>query len=124
VVLASGRFLGGGIRCEADGRLRETVFDLPASAAGRGVLTALPNEQLFAERAAGPHAGLTAGIQADGELRAGGVFACGAVLGGFEPARDHCGLGVCAVTGLVAGRRAARSAGMAAASAPAAAVFP
>src|SRR5216683_5430802 len=48
VVLASGRFLGGGIRCEADGRLRETVFDLPARAAGRDALAALPNERLFA----------------------------------------------------------------------------
>ena len=123
VVLASGRFLGGGIRCEADGRLRETVFDLPATAAGRNVLTALPNEHLFAERAAGPHPGLAAGVTADAELRAGGVFVCGAVLGGFDPARQQGGLGVCAVTGLVAGRRAARSAGRAAASAPGGAVL-
>lgn len=123
VVLASGRFLGGGIRCEPDGRLRETVFDLPATAAGRTTLTALPNEHLFAERAAGPHPGLTAGVSADGELRAGSVFACGAVLGGFDPAREQGGLGVCAVTGMVAGRRAARSAGRAAASAPGAAVL-
>jgi glycerol-3-phosphate dehydrogenase subunit B len=122
VVLATGRFLGGGIRCEADGRLRETVFDLPATAAGRGVLAALPNEQLFAEHAAGPHPGLTAGIHADSELRAGNVFACGAVLGGFDPAREEGGLGVCALTGFVAGRNAARSAGRAAASAKAAGV--
>jgi len=123
VVLASGRFLGGGIRCEPDGRVRETVFDLPAAAAGRGVLAALPNEHLFAERAAGPHPGLTAGVQTDGELRVGSVFACGAVLGGFDPARQQGGLGVCAVTGLVAGRSAARSAGRSAASAPATAVL-
>ncbi|HYZ88012.1 MAG TPA: FAD-dependent oxidoreductase [Myxococcales bacterium] len=123
VVLASGRFLGGGLRCEPDGRLRETVFDLPAIAAGRTALTALPNEHLFAERAAGPHPGLTAGVAADGELRAGRVFACGAVLAGFDPARGQGGLGVCAVTGLVAGRRAARSAGRTAASAPGAAVL-
>ena len=122
VVLATGRFLGGGIRCEPDGRLRETVYDLEASAAGRTVLAALPNEQLFAERAAGPHPGLTAGIHADGELRAGSVFACGAVLGGFDPAREEGGLGVCALTGVVAGRNAARSAGRAAASGPALAV--
>ena len=95
---------------------------LAATAAGRRVLTALPNEHLFAERAAGPHPGLAAGIHADAELRAGTVFACGAVLGGFDPARDEGGLGVCAVTGVIAGRNAARSAGRAAASAPAAAV--
>jgi glycerol-3-phosphate dehydrogenase subunit B len=122
VVLASGRFLGGGIRCEADGRLRETLFDLPARAAGRDALTPLPNERLFAERAAGPHPGLAAGVEADSDLRAGEAFVCGAVLGGFDPARDEGGLGVCAVTGLFAGRRAARSAGRSGASAPARAV--
>jgi len=122
VVLASGRFLGGGIRCEADGRLRETVLDLPARAAGRDTLASLPNERLFAERAAGPHPGLAAGVEADSDLRAGDAFVCGAVLGGFDPARDEGGLGVCAVTGLFAGRRAARSAGKSGASARARAV--
>jgi glycerol-3-phosphate dehydrogenase subunit B len=122
VVLATGRFLGGGIRCEPDGHLRETVFDLPASAAGRSVLTALPNEHLFAEHAAGPHPGLAAGIHADSDLRAGSVFVCGAVLAGFDPARDEGGLGVCALTGVLAGQNAARSAGRAAASAQAVAV--
>ena len=91
--------------------MRETVFDLPARAAGRDALAALPNERLFAERAAGPHPGLAAGVTADSELRAGAAFVCGAVLGGFDPARDEGGLGVCAVTGVVAGRRASRGAG-------------
>jgi anaerobic glycerol-3-phosphate dehydrogenase len=67
---------------------------------------------------------LTAGVETDAELRVGDVFACGAVLRGFDPAQGQGGLGVCAVTGLVAGRRAARSAGRAAGSAPAAAVLP
>jgi glycerol-3-phosphate dehydrogenase subunit B len=124
VVLASGRFLGGGIRCEPGGRLRETVFDLPARAAGRDALAALPNEKLFAERAAGPHPGLSAGVEADSDLRSGEAFVCGAVLGGFDPARGEGGLGVCAVTGLFAGRRAARSAGKSGASAPPRAVGP
>jgi len=119
VVLASGRFLGGGIRCEADGRLRETVFDLRARAAGREALRALQNERLFAERAAGPHPGMAAGVEVDRDLRAGSVFACGAVLGGFDPARDEGGLGVCAVTGALAGRNAARAAGRTGASAAA-----
>src|SRR5256714_14748728 len=111
MVLASGRFLGGGIRCEAGGRLRETVFDLPARAAGRDALAALPNERLFAERAAGPHPGLAAGVTADSELRAGAVFVCGAVLGGFDPARGGGGLGGWAGTGVGSGLRAARGAG-------------
>jgi glycerol-3-phosphate dehydrogenase subunit B len=119
VVLASGRFLGGGIRCEPDGRLRETVLDLPARAAGRTTLVALPSEDLFGHRSAGPHRGLAAGVEADSELRAGPAFVCGAVLGGFDPARDEGGLGLCAVTGLAAGQRAARQAGRAGSSAPA-----
>jgi len=119
VVLASGRFLGGGIRCETDGRLRETVLDLPVRAAGRSTLAALPNEDLFAQRAGGRHAGLMAGVEADSDLRSGSAFLCGAVLGGFDPAREAGGLGVCAVTGLVAGERAARQAGRVASSAEA-----
>ena len=71
VVLASGRFLGGGIRCEPDGRLRETVLDLPARAAGRATLAALPNEDLFAQRAGGKHPGLAAGVEVDSDLRSG-----------------------------------------------------
>jgi anaerobic glycerol-3-phosphate dehydrogenase len=103
--------------------LRETILGLPAWAGPRRAIAALPSEELFAVKAGGAHAGLTAGVHADSELRplddAGNpaqagdapVFACGAVLGGFDPARDEGGLGACAVTGLSAGRRAALAAG-------------
>src|SRR5205085_11038407 len=103
VVLATGRFLGGGIRCEPDGRLRETVFDLKASAAGRTVLAALPNEQLFAERASGPHPRLAAGIHPDSDLRGGTVCACRAVLRGFVPEPERGGVGAYSPSGVVPG---------------------
>jgi glycerol-3-phosphate dehydrogenase subunit B len=122
VVLASGRFLGGGIRAAPDGALAETALGLPAWAAGRRKLAALMTEELFALRARGPHPGLAAGLRADAELRAldeegrpamaagAKVFAAGAALGGFDPAQLEGGLGVCAVSGLEAGRRAAEAA--------------
>ena len=124
VVLASGRFIGGGIRCEpGSGLLRETVLDLPAFAAGRRNIAALPSEELFAVKASGAHPGMAAGIRVDAELRpldpATGVplFACGSLLGGFDPARDSGGLGTCALTGLFAGERAAHAASRSGASA-------
>jgi glycerol-3-phosphate dehydrogenase subunit B len=124
VVLASGRFVGGGIASAAQGgALRETVLGLPAWAGDRRSIVALPTEELFAAHAGGNHPGLAAGLRADSELRpldeasrparagTAPVFACGAALGGFDPARDDGGLGACAVTGLSAGRRAAAAAG-------------
>ncbi|MGZ6143998.1 MAG: glycerol-3-phosphate dehydrogenase subunit GlpB, partial [Myxococcales bacterium] len=102
IVLATGRFIGGGIR--SGERLAETVFDLPAFAGDRQSLPALPTEELFAQKAAGRHPGLGAGLR---ELRYGNVFAAGAVVGGYDPSRDEGGLGVAAVLGVAAGRAAA-----------------
>ena len=102
IVLATGRFIGGGIR--SDDRLRETVFDLPVFAGDRQKLAALPTEELFAQKAAGRHEGLKAGLR---ELRSGNVFAAGAVVGGYDPSRDEGGLGVAAVLGVAAGKAAA-----------------
>lgn len=123
IVIASGRFVGGGIRAAADtGDLSETVFGLPAWAGARRRIVALPGEELFAHRADGLHPGLSAGLSADRSLRAlddrgapatsAGVplFAAGAALAGFDPSRGEGGLGVAAVTGLCAGRSAALAA--------------
>ena len=130
LIVASGRFIGGGIRCEpGSGLLRETVLDLPAFAAGRRTIAALSSEELFAVKASGAHPGMSAGICVDAELRPLDapsskvpVFACGSILGGFDPARDSGGLGTCALTGIVAGERAAQAASRAGASAGAEAI--
>ena len=104
IVLATGRFIGGGIRSED--RLRETVFDLPVWAGDRQKLAPLPTEELFSQKAAGRHVGLTAGLR---ELRYDRIHAAGAVVGGYDPSRDEGGLGVAAVLGVAAGRAAAQN---------------
>ena len=103
IVLATGRFIGGGIR--SGDRLRETVFDLPVFAGDRQRIVALPTEELFARDAAGRHPGLTAGLR---ERQHGNIFAAGAVIGGYDPSRDQGGLAFAAALGVSAGRAAAR----------------
>jgi len=119
-VLATGRFVGGGI--ERRGALAEAVLGLPV----------LASEGPFADpsvRFAGrPPASLTlrdsrsaqpllaAGLRVDEELHpldAEGrilherVFAAGAVVGGHDPSGDGTGMGVAMFTGWIAGRAAA-----------------
>ncbi len=109
VVLATGRFIGGGIR--SDSRLRETVFDLPAWAGDRQSMPALPSEELFAQKARGRHAGLAAGLRAGAGLRVGErIFAAGAVIGGYDQSRDEGGIGAAALLGIAAGKSAAAAA--------------
>src|SRR5205823_7951433 len=107
IVLATGRFIGGGIRSDSR-RLRETVFDLPAWAGERQSMPALPTEELFAQKAGGHHTGLAAGLRAGPGLRVGDqLFAAGAVLGGYDQSRDEGGIGAAALLGVAAGRAAA-----------------
>src|SRR5207248_2299947 len=113
IVLATGRFIGGGIR--SDAKLHETVFGLPVWAGARGSLPPLPGEELFAVKAAGRHAGLTAGVRVGPDLRVvggpGHLFAAGSVIGGYDQSRDEGGLGAAALLGATAGRNAAAAAG-------------
>lgn len=116
IILATGRFIGGGIR--GDPGLRETVLGLPAWAGERGSLPPLPTEELFAQKATGRHAGLSAGLRPGPGLRAvdangapataagARVFAAGAVVGGYDPSRDEGGIGAAALLGIAAGRAA------------------
>jgi glycerol-3-phosphate dehydrogenase subunit B len=109
IVLATGRFIGGGIR--SDSRLRETVFDLPAFAGERQAMPALATEELFAQRARGRHAGLAAGVRVSEGLRLSDrIFAAGAVVGGYDQSRDEGGIGAAALLGIAAGRSAAQAA--------------
>jgi glycerol-3-phosphate dehydrogenase subunit B len=120
-VLATGRFVGGGL---VRGRtLEEPLLGLPVLASEVGAagvaLAGRPAEALTvrARQAAQPL--LAAGVAIDAEGRpldeAGravhpALYAAGAVIGGHEHAADGTGLGVAILSGFLAGRRAAAAA--------------
>ena len=119
-VLATGRFVGGGI--ERRGELREGVLGLPV-VASEGPFSdpsirfaARPPASLTLRDSRAPQPLLAAGLRVDEELHpldAEGrvlhprIFAAGAVVGGHDPASDGTGMGVAMFTGWLAGRSAA-----------------
>jgi glycerol-3-phosphate dehydrogenase subunit B len=118
-VLATGRFVGGGIVRERG--LREPLLGIPVLAAEGGKagvhLADRPAATLTLRDRRIDQPLLSAGIQVDEWLRPLGeegrpiderLFAAGAVLGGHEQALDGSGLGLAILTGWLAGRRAAR----------------
>jgi glycerol-3-phosphate dehydrogenase subunit B len=117
-VLATGRFVGGGITRK--GALVEPVLGLPVQAAeGResGVhLSRRPAQALTTRDRRASQPLLSAGLRAGADLRPldergrpvfDRLFVAGAVLGGHEQATDGTGLGVAILTGFLAGRMAA-----------------
>jgi glycerol-3-phosphate dehydrogenase subunit B len=100
VVLATGGLAGGGIVGEPDGRLRETVLDLPVDGP--------PIDRWLGEHPLDPagHEIASAGLRTDNELRpvdprrpdAGPLFEnvriAGGLLGGQSYLRERCGDGV------------------------------
>jgi len=117
-VLATGRFVGGGIGRR--GVLAEPALRLAVQAAeGReaGVHLALrPAASLTVRDRRRPQPLLSAGLRVDSALRPldergrpvhPRLFAAGAVIGGHEQATDGTGLGVAILTGFLAGRAAA-----------------
>lgn len=111
LVLATGKYLSGGIR--RDRALVEAVIGLQVAVRGAasswtGGLTSrgVDSEQAFFE----------AGVRVDDSFRpvdSGGravsprLFACGDLLFGHDPARDGTGMGVACLTGYLAGLHAA-----------------
>lgn len=113
-VLATGRFIGGGI--SRHGVFRETVFGLPVFAA-RQELRGQYLGHFQGEKFTDGQEVFRAGIRIDRELRALGptgrpvsnnLFAAGSVIGGYDPASDKTGLGVAILTGYLSGEAAAR----------------
>ncbi len=119
-VLATGRFVGGGI--ERRGVLAESVLGLPVLAsegpfADPSVrFAARPPASLTLRDGSSPQPLLAAGLRVGPELRpldAEGrivhedVLAAGAVVGGHDPSSDGTGMGVAMLTGFLAGRAAA-----------------
>jgi glycerol-3-phosphate dehydrogenase subunit B len=118
-VLATGRFVGGGIARR--GVLVEPALRLPVQAAEgaeAGVhLASRPAASLTTRDRRASQPLLSAGLRVDASLRPvdeGGrpvhprLFAAGAVVGGHEHATDGTGFGVAILTGWLAGRTAAR----------------
>jgi anaerobic glycerol-3-phosphate dehydrogenase len=121
VILATGKYIGGGLRAEP--RPREPLFDLPVFINGREVSSLgsgdLTDRTRFRDQ---PFAG--AGVRCDalgrpvdafGRAVCDNLLACGALLAGVETTLRGGGLGVAAWTAARAGRSAAALVGAAAA---------
>jgi glycerol-3-phosphate dehydrogenase subunit B len=117
-VLATGRFVGGGI--VRRGQLLEPLFGIPVQATEAGVsgvhLAAHSSATLTVRERRAAQPLLAAGVRIDRYLRplaSSGrplhslLFAAGAIIGGHEVAADGTGLGVAILTGYLAGRAAA-----------------
>ncbi len=115
VVLATGKFIGGGVRRE--GRFYESIFHLPLSCDGR-VLAEQTVQRASHPEAAARQPYLGAGVainprcqplDADGGTVFDNLFAAGAVLADFDPAHERCAAGVSIASGTIAGRGARES---------------
>ena len=116
-VLATGKYLGGGI-CATSTGFREPIFGLPVVSSDRYHVGQELPRNLTHKQAINPsgHEVLSCGIAYDNKLRpiltsgepfAENLFAGGSVLSGYDFATEKSGLGVALVTGYVAGANAA-----------------
>lgn len=112
-VLATGRFLGGGV--VSTGGFREALFGLPVYS-GPNRLRRQYEGRLLAEEEGLAQPLFSAGVRVDSALRplgeagtpfCGTLFAAGSVIGGYDPAAGEGGLGIAAWTGFLAGASAA-----------------
>jgi glycerol-3-phosphate dehydrogenase subunit B len=112
-VLATGKFIGGGVR--RDDRLRETLFDLPIFWHDT-VVAYVDVLKLSAPQPWNEQRLFACGVQADARLRPlrgdrrpafENLFAAGSVLSGYDADAEGSGFGVAILTGHSAGRFAA-----------------
>jgi glycerol-3-phosphate dehydrogenase subunit B len=108
-ILASGSFLGGGLR--KDPHFRETIFDLPVFCDNQ-IAGEIFTEKLTRVSIRGPHPLFAVGIKADHELRPIGrdrkpafenLRAAGSILAGSNYLAHGTGAGVALATGFQAG---------------------
>ncbi len=113
-VLATGKFIGGGIRHTET--FSESVFDLPVFHGERPVRNALPME-LVTKDIKHRQAVFSCGVAVNSLLRPidetgapifDNVICCGSILRGYDSLRDDCGAGVAAITGYCAGEECAK----------------
>ena len=109
-VLSSGKFIGGGLQKGEE--FKESLLGLPVFYEGVP-LKKIWTKKLLGRSVLDRHDVFSVGLLTDSALRpldADGrviyrnLFAAGAVLGGYNYHSDGCGLGVCILTGRVAGK--------------------
>jgi glycerol-3-phosphate dehydrogenase subunit B len=113
-ILATGRYLGGGIRRRE--RFEEPLGGLPVSE-GSTRLSDQPIETLLGDGPGSPGAAFRAGLRADANLHPldldrhliPWLHVAGSILAGSDPAVDGTGLGLSAFTGFLAGQLAAEA---------------
>jgi glycerol-3-phosphate dehydrogenase subunit B len=112
-VLATGRFVGGGIRREA--AFSEPLFDLPVACAG-AANPDVPVGELVGRRISDRHTAFSAGVRVDDAMRPIGrddkpafenLYAAGVVIGDRAAAEGPAGMGDALLSGYIAGRNAA-----------------
>jgi glycerol-3-phosphate dehydrogenase subunit B len=116
VLLACGRFLGGGLR-EHEGGVHETLLDLPLyDESGVRIDGSVPS-RLVRPSPEAPQRLFSSGVRTDSRLRPLGadgepffenLFAAGDLIGGFDPSTERTGLGVALLTGLRAASEISR----------------
>lgn len=116
VVLATGRFVGGGLR-EGEGGLEEPLLGLPLSGGDAGGLAGRPAREATRPDYFAPQPLFRAGVSCDAKLRPQGpggrlhstrLFVAGDLLAGFDPAADRSGHGVALLSGMAAAGHALR----------------
>jgi glycerol-3-phosphate dehydrogenase subunit B len=115
VILATGRFVGGGLVDEAES-VREPLAGLPLFDEQGRRIDGIPAHRSVRKGYANPQPLYSAGVRVDTEMRAlnaegqpraTNLLAAGDLLGGFDPARERTGLGVALLSGLRAAEEAA-----------------
>jgi glycerol-3-phosphate dehydrogenase subunit B len=118
VVLATGRFTGGGLVADG-GAVREALLGLPLHDAEGRRIDGIPAHRSVRKGYATWQPLYTAGVRVDEQLRpltprgepaAERLFCAGELIGGFDPARERTGMGVALLTALAAAERAAETA--------------
>jgi glycerol-3-phosphate dehydrogenase subunit B len=116
VLLASGRFLGGGL-AEGEGGVHETLLDLPLYDEAGIRVDGFAASRLVRASPEQPQRLFSSGVRTDSRLRPLGrdgeprfenLFAAGDLIGGFDPSTQRTGLGVALLTGLRAASEIAR----------------
>ncbi|MFA6447867.1 MAG: FAD-binding protein [bacterium] len=108
-ILASGKFIGGGIKHGA--QLQETLFDLPVFVKDKPVRNAVMMD-LLTEKIVDRQQLFACGVRIDTSLRPldeegnpafENLMCAGSIIGGYDPMFDRCGAGVSIITGALAG---------------------